>query len=256
MVSSNNSIGHTMHQWASDLYPICRSITGNGVRQTLDYFKNILPDLKIHEVLSGTRAFDWVVPDEWNITNAYVADEQGNKIIDFQLHNLHIVGYSEPIDKIIPFEELDKHLHSLPDQPDAIPFITSYYKRRWGFCITDRQRQALRQNPEARYHVKIDSTLAPGNLTYGELIIPGKSEKEILLSTYICHPSMANDDLSGPCVTAALAQWIKNELSNRQNTYRILFITETIGSIYYLSKHHQEMKKKYNRGLCANLYGR
>jgi hypothetical protein len=172
---NENNIGREMHKWATDLFPICRSITGNGVRQTLAYFKQLLPTLMIHEVPSGTQAFDWIVPDEWNIKDAFVEDENGNRVIDFHKHNLHVVGYSEPVDQWMTFEELDEQLYSLPDQPDAIPYITSYYKRRWGFCITEHQRQEMRQHPKVRYHVKIDSVLASGHLTYGELVIPSTS---------------------------------------------------------------------------------
>lgn len=253
-MENNDFSGSKMYQWATDLFPVCRSITGNGVRQTLSYLKNILPDLSIHEISSGYQAFDWTVPDEWNIKDAFIADEDGRKLIDFQSHNLHVLGYSEPVEKMMTYEELDGFLYSLPEQPDAIPYITSYYKRRWGFCLTENQRNQLRNNPSAKYYVKIDSTLEPGHLTYGELIIQGKTKNEILLSTYICHPSMANNELSGPVITTALAQWLLQQ-QDLNFTYRILFIPETIGSIVYLSKHWQYLKQHTKAGFVITCVG-
>ncbi len=249
------NVGERMYGWARDLFPICRSLTGDGVRQTLRYFQAILPELTLHEVPSGTNAFDWTVPDEWNIHDAYVQDVvTGERVIDFQAHNLHVMGYSEPVDQEMSFADLDAHLYSLPEQPDAIPYITSYYKRRWGFCLTERQRETLRQQPEKRYRVVIESRLQPGHLTYGELLIPGERKDEILLSTYVCHPSMGNNELSGPCVAAALAEWVK-ALPKRRYSYRILFLVETIGSIVYLSRHWQEMKEHTRAGFVLTCVG-
>ena len=241
--------GEKMHALATRLFPICRSITGNGVRETLRILGEYIP-LKIVEVPTGTVAFDWTVPKEWNIRDAYVADAKGNKVIDFKQNNLHVVGYSIPIDREISYEELQEHLHSIPEQPDAIPYITSYYKEQWGFCMADSERQKL--GPDA-YHVYIDSTLATGSLTYGELVIPGNTSEEIFISTYICHPSMANNELSGPVVTTAIAKWITS--APRKYTYRIIFIPETIGSIVYLSTHADELQKRVIAGFNVTCVG-
>jgi aminopeptidase-like protein len=182
--------GEKIYKLAEQLFPICRSITGDGVRETLRQIKERLPSLRIHEVPTGTRCFDWTVPHEWNIRDAWVVDPDGRKIIDFQISNLHVVGYSTPVNAEMDLEELEQHLYSLPDQPNAIPYVTSYYKERWGFCLTHEQRQSLK--PGA-YQVMIDSELKNGSLTYGEYILPGQTDREVFLSTYVCHPSMGNN---------------------------------------------------------------
>jgi aminopeptidase-like protein len=240
-----------MHAWARDLFPIARSLTGPGVRQTLAYLGALLPGLTVHDVPSGTRAFDWTVPDEWTLRDAYVADETGARVIDLADSNLHVVGYSEPVEAWMDLEALQPHLYSLPEQPNAIPYLTSYYQRRWGFCLTDAARRALKPG---RYHAVIDADLSPGVMNYGELVLPGREPDEVLLSTYVCHPSMANNELSGPVVATALARWIA-ALPDRRLTYRFLFLPETLGSIVYLSRHLEALKARVVAGFVLTCMG-
>ena len=248
----SKSIGHQIYSLAELLWPINRSITGSGLRETLKIIKkNHIPNLKIKSVPSGTKVFDWTVPKEWEIDDAYIIDPKGKKICNFKKNNLHVVNYSKPVNKEISLEELDKHLHSLPEEPNAIPYITSYYKEQWGFCIQHKLRKSL---VKGKYRVCIKSKLFKGKLNYGEVILKGKKKKEIFLSTYVCHPSLANNELSGPTVTTFLVKWLLS-LKNRKYTYRIIFIPETIGSLVYLSKNMKNMKKNMVAGFNITCVG-
>ncbi len=229
------------------LYPICRSITGDGVRRTLEVLGELAP-LEVHEVPSGTAVFDWTVPDEWNIRDAWIKDPAGEKIVDFRRHNLHLLNYSEPVQGTFELEELETHLYSLPDQPRLIPYRTSYYQRTWGFCLPHELRQRL---APGRYEVRIDSTLEPGHLTYGECLLAGASEEEVLISCHVCHPSLANDNLSGMAVAAFLARRLA--AAERRWSYRFLFIPGTIGSITWLARNRRRARRVRAGLVAANL---
>ena len=244
-------ISNNMYSLVKELFPICRSITGDGVRKTLRIIQREIPELKIFEVPTGTKVFDWIVPKEWNIKGGYIETLDGKKVIDFADTNLHVMGYSLPIDKIVSREELLEMCYTIPEQPDYIPYVTSYYKERSGFCLSEKQKQAL---TEDTYHVVIDSTLENGSLTYGELLIPGNSKDEIFLSTYVCHPSMANNELSGPAAAVELAKYILAN-KDRRYSYRMIFIPETIGSITYLSKNLDYMQKHVIAGYNISCVG-
>jgi len=250
--------GREMYALATRLFPICRSLTGAGVRQTINILEEELRTrtdgalgLAVSEVPSGTECFDWLVPPEWNVADAFVLDESGERVIDFRAHNLHLVGYSEPIDKTISLEEHQSHLYSLPEQPHAIPYVTSYYRRSWGFCMRHADRDRLRQGS---YRVRIDSRLESGSLTYADLKVAGTSTQEILFSTYVCHPSMGNNELSGPVLALALAQHVFT-LSSRRFSYRFVFAPETIGSIVYLSRHHEQLRECVQAGFQLTCVG-
>lgn len=247
-----SKVKEEMYELCERLFPICRSITGDGVRKTLQMLVEVYGnEINIHEVPTGTKVFDWTVPKEWNIKEAYIENSKGQRVIDFKNNNLHVVGYSLPVDKFVDLQELKSVVYTQPDQPDAIPYVTSYYKECYGFCMSQNQLDKL---PEDTYHIVIDSELKEGSLTYGEIIIPGDTEEEVFLSTYICHPSMANNELSGPVVATFLAKWL-NLLVKRRYTYRIIFITETIGAITYLSKNLQYLKEHVIAGFNLSCVG-
>lgn len=240
--------GTAMHALIRDLFPICRSITGEGFRESLRALARVVP-ISFTEVPSGTPVFDWTVPKEWNIRDAWIADPSGRRVVDFRTSNLHVVSYSIPVRKRVSLRELRPHLHTLPDKPDAIPYRTSYYKEDWGFCLSHRTLEAL---PDGEYDVCIDSTLAPGNLTYGECILPGATTDEILISVHSCHPSLANDNLSGMAVGSFLARHLAGQ--PRTHTFRFLFIPGTIGSIAWLAQHESEARR-IRHGLVLSCLG-
>ncbi len=235
--------------FVESLYPICRSITGDGVRQTLRQVTRYLP-LDIVEVPTGTPAFDWIVPNEWNIRDAWIADSNGTRIVDFHASNLHVLNYSEAVDMEVDRDTLDQHLYSLPEYPDWIPYRTTYYASKWGFCLQHRLRQSLTGN---RFHVRIDADLAPGHLTYGEILIPGGDEHEVLIYTHVCHPSLCNDNLSGIAVATAIGQRLL-AMNHRRYSYRIVFAPGTIGSIVWLSRN-PAAAKRIAHGLIVGLLG-
>jgi aminopeptidase-like protein len=240
--------GQRLHEFAARLYPICRSITGAGVRQTLALIGARLP-LAVHEVPSGTRVFDWEIPLEWNVEDAAVLDEDGRRVVDFQAHNLHLVSYSAPVHTTLTLEELSPRLHALPEQPEWIPYRTSYYRRDWGFCMRARERSALRPQ---RYRVEVNSSLGPGALTYGELLLAGRTREEVLLFTHVCHPSLANDNTSGMAVLTALGEWLASE--PRRFTYRLVFAPGTIGSLTWLKRNEQRLAR-VRHALVLGLLG-
>jgi len=244
-------IGSEIHKFASELWPINRSLTGSGVRETLQRIKKHIPGLEMKEIPSGKSVFDWAVPKEWCVNEAYVLTPSGQKICDFSENNLHLLGYSTPFEGEVSFQDLKQHLYTLSDQPDAIPYITSYYKERWGFCLSQQQFDRLE---DGKYYVRIDTKLFDGVLNFGEFLIKGKSSKEVFISTYVCHPSMANNELSGPTVVTFLAKWLA-EIKELEYSYRIVFIPETIGSITYLSLHHKHMKKNVFSGFNVSCVG-
>jgi len=243
----NNDI----YNFCKEIFPINRSITGKGVRDTLEIIQREIPNLTIHQVPTGKKCFDWTVPKEWNVAEAYIIAPDGKKICNFNNNNLHLMGYSVPVDLTLEFEDLEDHLHSLPDLPDAIPYVTSYYYENWGFCISHNERKLLKKG---NYRIFIDSSLTEGVLTYGELLVKGKTKEEVFFSTYVCHPSMGNNEVSGPSVTTYLSKYIQSIPSPRYS-YRIVFIPETIGSIAYISKNLEKMKENIVAGFNVTCVG-
>jgi len=240
--------GSGMLQLVEELYPIFRSITGSGVRQTLGVLQKYIP-VEMREVPSGTQVFDWTVPQEWNIRQAFIATLDGKRIVDFAAHNLHIVHYSEPMDRVVEIDELRRHLHTIPDAPEWVPYRTSYYSKSWGFCLSQKQ---LDRMTEPRYRVVIDSSLQDGHLTYGELLVQGRCDETVLVSTHICHPSLANDNLSGIAVATALARCISEP--QPRYSYRFLFVPGTIGSLSWLATNEDKLQNiKY--GLVLSCLG-
>ncbi|MEU8534876.1 DUF4910 domain-containing protein [Streptomyces parvulus] len=229
--------GERMHALVERLYPLCRSITGDGVRDTLAIVDEYVP-LRVHEVPTGTRVLDWTVPQEWNVRDAYIADADGRRVVDFAASNLHVLGYSVPVSATMTLAELRPHLHTLPDRPAWVPYRTSYYERDWGFCLAQDTLDAM---PEGEYEVRIDSTLADGHLTYAEHVVPGQVTDEVIVSCHVCHPSLANDNLAGVAVAAFLAR----ELAERTPyyTYRFIFAPGTIGAITWLARNAERVER-------------
>lgn len=245
------NVGQNMYQLAERLFPMCRSLTGNGFRESLRILTEGLSDFRTYEIPTGTQVFDWTVPKEWNIRGGYIETLDGKRIIDFADTNLHIMGYSTPIDAVLSRDELLEHVYTQPDQPDWIPYVTSYYKERWGFCMSEKQKQAL---TETQYHVVIDSELEEGSLMLGDIVIKGETDEEIMFTTYLCHPSMANNELSGPVVWRALIDYVL-AMPKRRYTYRFVINPETIGSIAYLSKNFDILKKNLIAGFVLSCVG-
>jgi aminopeptidase-like protein len=241
-------LGDKLYGFAADLFPVCRSITGEGIRETLKAIQRRIP-LDIHEVPTGTEVFDWIVPKEWNIRDAYIKDSAGKRVVDFRASNLHVVNYSTPVRQTMSFVELNPHLHSIAAHPDRIPYRTSYYKEDWGFCLSENQRKAL---ADSQYEVCIDSSLKEGSLTYGECFLKGATDDEILVSVHACHPSLANDNLSGLTVATALAELVHQ--SDHRYSYRFLFLPGTIGAITWLSLN-PDRASRIRHGLVLTCVG-
>ncbi|HVX16178.1 MAG TPA: DUF4910 domain-containing protein [Pirellulales bacterium] len=245
--------GQAMHALLSRLYPICRSLTGPGVRETLAILREYLP-LEIHEVPTGTPVFDWTVPQEWRIRDAYIQDASGRRVVDFRRSNLHVINYSRPVRTRLRWADLEKRLHSLPEHPAWVPYRTSYYHDNWGFCLTHEERSRLAaRGDEAEYDVVVDAELVDGALTYGEYYLPGESRDEVLFSCHICHPSLANDNLSGNAVAAWLARHLGRQ-PKRRYSYRFVFVPATIGALVWLNARRASLAQ-IKHGLVLTLLG-
>lgn len=240
-----------LEKYFDTLWPICRSITGNGLRESFKILQEIIP-FELTEVPTGTQVLDWKIPKEWNITDAYIICPDGRKIADFKSNNLHLINYSIPINQKLTWEQLQPHLHTLPNKPDAIPYLTTYYKETWGFCLT--HHEYLNLPKDGLFHVVIDASLQDGALTYGQCILKGSSDEEILFSSYLCHPSMANNELSGPLAQAFLYQEL-SKIENRYFNYRFVLAPETIGIIAFLAQHGTQLKEKIKAGYVLTCCG-
>ena len=241
-----------MYKWCQNLFPICRSITGDGIQKTMKYFEKLNPSLKRIKFKSGSKVFDWTVPPEWSINNAYIKHSSGKKFADFKKNNLHLVNLSIPINKYIKKKDLIKKIHTLKNFKNAIPYVTSYYKRDWGFCLSYNEKKKL---PDGNYKILIDSEIKKGNLHLSHAILKGKKKNEIFFSSYVCHPSMANNELSGPVVLNALLKYIKTNYKKTKYTYRFVLLPETIGSIAYLSRYKNILKKRVMMGFNLSCLG-
>ena len=244
-------IGKSIHDFAKELWGLNRSLTGEGNRLTLKKITEHLPELEVHGVPSGTNVFDWTVPNEWKVNDAFILTPSGEKICHFKENNLYLVGYSRPVNAKISLQDLKKRLHSIPEQAGAVPYITSYYGDYWGFCISQDQLNLLE---DGIYHVVIDTELFLGEMNYGELVLPGTSTDEVLLSTYICHPSMANNELSGPVTLTFLAKWLQT-FEKLKKTYRFVFVPETIGSVAYIARNLENLKDNTIAGFNVSCVG-
>jgi len=244
--------GRDMHALATRLWPLPRSLAGPAYRESLAMIEEVCGPIERHHFDTGEQVFDWTVPPEWDIREAWIRGPDGETVVDLRDSNLHVVSYSEPVDAELDLEDLQERLHSLPDQPDAIPYRTTYYTRSWGFCLSDRQRSELRPG---RYTVHIDADLRPGRVELGEITIPGRTDEEVLLSTYLCHPSMANNELSGPMIVSQLADLLKAREPAPRYTYRLLFVPETIGAICYLARFGDRLRERLAAGYVVTCIG-